>query len=472
MWFRPAPITPPPRPRPRVLWIELTSKCPFDCVFCSRRLRRGGGLHMDMALYRAILADLDAPELIRLNYSGESTHHPAIIEAIRLAAATGAETELVTALASLPERLVAPLARSGLSRLTLSLHTMDPLQFGEIYRHGSLADVRARVAALRAAGDGPALDLAVVAMRRNLDQLPAIADFAEEAGAAALSIHPVIRRDAIAESFAEELDGERLRPGFLAALNATVTALRATHPDLTITVSTPEAEGGATCLGPVPVPFPGPLPPGARIHGCEQNPWDTVHILADGSVVTCEVRDRTVLGQLTPDGAHHLGEVWQGAAYRAFRARYVEGGIPECRQCPYKLAYRPTPLAAEIAAAGGPHAQLRHGWHPPDIEGPLWARRHAVLTLARPVGARRLTVSGVVPGGAGPVAVWIEGHVVGALGSGGTEAEWLTAEFPLPRTGGALSVELHAAGTMVPARCGQGEDRRELGFGLTRIAAA
>ena len=27
-------------PLPRVLWIELTSRCPFDCVFCSRKALR------------------------------------------------------------------------------------------------------------------------------------------------------------------------------------------------------------------------------------------------------------------------------------------------------------------------------------------------------------------------------------------------------------------------------------------------
>ena len=28
---------------PRILWIELTSRCPFDCVFCSRAILRGAG---------------------------------------------------------------------------------------------------------------------------------------------------------------------------------------------------------------------------------------------------------------------------------------------------------------------------------------------------------------------------------------------------------------------------------------------
>jgi len=64
---------------PRVLWIELTSRCPFDCVFCSRRLLRGAGRHLDFDLYRRLIAELDAPEIVRLNYSGESAHYPHLV---------------------------------------------------------------------------------------------------------------------------------------------------------------------------------------------------------------------------------------------------------------------------------------------------------------------------------------------------------------------------------------------------------
>ena len=67
---------------PRVLWIELTSRCPFDCIFCSRKTLRGAGRHMDFGLCRRILDQLRNPEVIRLNYSGESIHYPRLAEAI------------------------------------------------------------------------------------------------------------------------------------------------------------------------------------------------------------------------------------------------------------------------------------------------------------------------------------------------------------------------------------------------------
>jgi MoaA/NifB/PqqE/SkfB family radical SAM enzyme len=117
-----------PAPLPRILWIELTSKCPFDCIFCSRRLRRGDGEHMDFGLYRSLIRQLDRPEVVRLNYSGESVHYPWLVEAIELAKSAGATVELVSALASISPALLEGVAASGLDRLTVSLHTMDPAE--------------------------------------------------------------------------------------------------------------------------------------------------------------------------------------------------------------------------------------------------------------------------------------------------------------------------------------------------------
>src|SRR5829696_2304561 len=102
---------------PTTLWIELTSRCPFDCVFCSRRLRRGDGEHMDILVYRSLIAQLRSPQMLRLNYSGESIHYPHLIEAIELAAATGAATELVSAFSSAPATTISALVHSGLDLL-------------------------------------------------------------------------------------------------------------------------------------------------------------------------------------------------------------------------------------------------------------------------------------------------------------------------------------------------------------------
>src|SRR5207244_13506082 len=75
---------------PKILWIELTSKCPFRCIFCTREVRWGAGRNLDFDVYRSFIEQLDEPEFIGLNYSGESIHYPRLMDAIKLACATGA----------------------------------------------------------------------------------------------------------------------------------------------------------------------------------------------------------------------------------------------------------------------------------------------------------------------------------------------------------------------------------------------
>src|SRR5581483_4984162 len=173
-----------PARTPRVLWVELTSKCPFDCVFCSRKSRRGAGEHMPFELFERLVGQVEDPRKFLLNYSGESTVYPKLIGAIRLARSTGAAVELVTALGSAAEGLIDELSRSGLTRLTVSIHSADERGFAQIYRHSSLAAVRRNLvrflALTRGADDRPAVNLAFVAMRRNLDQLSGVAGLASE----------------------------------------------------------------------------------------------------------------------------------------------------------------------------------------------------------------------------------------------------------------------------------------------------
>ena len=105
---------------PRILWVELTSKCPFDCIFCSRQVRRGAGEHLPFAVYSSLLNALVDPRKFILNYSGESTVYPDLIPAIQRARATGAFVEMVSVMAAATESLLGPLSQSGLADLRAS----------------------------------------------------------------------------------------------------------------------------------------------------------------------------------------------------------------------------------------------------------------------------------------------------------------------------------------------------------------
>lgn len=453
-------------PMPRILWLELSSRCPFDCVFCTRASLRGAGEQMDFAIYQRLIADLERPQIIRLNYAGESGHYPHLSEAVALAAATGAEVELVSALASLkPERLQAAL-EAGLTRLTVSLHTLDPAQFDAIYRFSSLDAMRQR---LQQALDWRAraarrftLDLAFVAMHRNLDQLPAVAQFAAESGIEVLAVHPLIGRDALPMgATGEHNELGQLSPAFRADLEQSVAAVRARWPQLTLQLSSHELSA-PLALDAHPQPWPLSLPQGAMISSCEQSPFDSVHVLADGRVIVCEVTEKLSIGDLRRSS---LRQIWHGETYRQFRQRHRAGTEAACRGCVYKSAHRPAPATSRVIAATAPAEQLLDGWHGDDGSGVRWAAGEAALWLPRERTHRRLRLRGMIAPAAAatPFSVHIDGQLAyRQTGSGAVE---LALALPASAQSHCL-VQIERSGACSPNALGRGNDVRELGFAL------
>jgi MoaA/NifB/PqqE/SkfB family radical SAM enzyme len=430
---------------------------------------------MPLPLYRRLLSELRDPEILRLNYSGESTHHPQIVAAIELAAATGAWVELVAVPAALAPQRLAAIIEAGLNRLTVSLHTLDAAQFAALYGFGNLTQMLAnlrRAAQLRQHVRQPfVLDLAFVATADTLAQLPRVAALAAELALPVLAVHPVIRRVAIPEPYATELDAAgALRPEFRAELAAVLATVRASHPQIALQVSTPEVGGVPdVAISGEPASWPGALPPGALLHSCDQDPFETLHILADGRVVTCEVRDAVTVGDLTVSS---LAAIWHGPTMRDFRAAFVAGRDPHCRTCVYKRAYRPQPQRARLTArmtAG----QLLYGWHAPDATV-VWSKREAMLTLARGAHATALHLDGVLPpgsNGSNVLAVDVDDQRCAQIVNGGSQSLAFQRRIPLPPAAGAASVtvRLHTAQAFRPANHG-GSDVRELGFALAAAA--
>ncbi|HEU0007532.1 MAG TPA: SPASM domain-containing protein [Terriglobia bacterium] len=462
-------------PLPGILWIELTSKCPFDCVFCSRQLRRGTGEHMDFRLFQALIGQLDRPGIIRLNYSGESTHYPHLEEAVKLAKSTGALTELVSAFASISQKTLSGLVDSGLDRLSLSVHTMDVQQYQEIYRHGSLELLKSRVQELlhlkqQRGTQLPKLDFAFVAMERNLSQLLPVAGYAREAGVTQIFVHPVIRRDPVPEPFSEELSGNRLREQFRQELTKAVASAQQKHPEITFTFCNPQVSREPR-LSSVPQAFSGSLPQGARISTCEQSPWDSVHILANGDVMVCEVMDKVPLGNLREQTLH---EIWKGPGYREFRRRYVQGAVPECRECPWKVAYFPGPTRSCFDAAQGMSPQLLRGWHLLQNETIAWSKGESLLWLKGVAGGKEVRIRGILPHSADGQGNCLELHanaaLLGTLRNNSSAFAEVDHSFGYTsHQGDIVRLRLTTRSVYRPSLHGLNNDNRDLGFGLLHV---
>lgn len=463
---------------PRTLWVELTSKCPFDCVFCSRKLRRGDGEHLPFPVYGRLLEGLHSPRRLVLNYSGESLCYPDLLSAIELGCARGAFVELVTAFPPVGRDTLRALAGSGLGRLTVSLHATAPERYRAIYGHGSIEGLESRLAEFlelcRDVPWPPAVDLAFVAMERNLDQLEPVAALAERLGLGGLTVFPVMRRDPVPERFSEELrDDGSYTPEFRERLRGQWKDARRRHPSLPLIMTDLSFEAPAAPLGEVPAPCPGPLPPGALIHGCEQNPRETAHVLSNGDVVACEVLDRAPLGNLFDQS---MAGIWHGERYREFRRRYFRGEVPQCRLCPWKRACRPGPLRSEILAREGASAQLLYGWHERAEEDVIWSTQEASAVLRPRAGSRSIHLSGLLPqGGPGKpnhLAIRCNGREIGRVENPWEETIPFGLDFPVPEDAASpWRLEFITGQAMRPSRRGVGADDRDLGFALVLLAS-
>jgi len=439
---------------------------------------RGAGEHMPYGLFESLVGQISDARSFCLNYSGESTVYPELIPAIRLARATGALVELVSALVCVPESMLGDLSESGLTRLTVSIHAVDASKYAEIYRYGSFETLRRRLGRFlelcRGSQSAPSVDIAFVAMDRNLAELPALAAFVESLGLRNISVFPVIRRDEIPIQFPGEMTPAGAhRREFQARLRSMLDQARAAFPEVSLTVSNPLFTAGEPCLGEVPNPYPGLLPADGRIYSCEQNPWETAHVLSNGDVVACEALDKSPLGNLARQS---LVEIWHGDPYRHFRDGYRRGTVPECRSCPWKTAYRPGPMRSEIIGSRGRSAQLVHGWHDPSDEGHIWSSQQAMAALLPRAGSRVLQVAGMLPPGPkddpNRLVVCCNGKEIGEIVNPGRET--IPFDLDLPVEDGApdsWSVEFRTRHVYRPCERGVGPDQRDLGFALVLLAS-
>ncbi|MDY6973398.1 MAG: radical SAM protein [Thermodesulfobacteriota bacterium] len=387
-------------PLPNVLWIELTSKCPFRCVFCSRELLRGDGQHMPYHLFEKLIGELEKPKVLRLNFAGESIHYPHLIDAIRLAKSTGANVEIVTTFSSVSDDLIEKLILSGLDLLTISVHTMDDDEYRRIYQFSSLENLRYKLDLFlklkkRLRKQTPVVDVSFVAMKGNVEQLLNVAEFVEENNLDGINVHRVIRRSPIKMKFSEELVDNRLRPAFKKQLKSVIEETRQRYPGLRISCSNNALEEN-TEVSTIPQFHSGVLPEDAKINTCIESPFETAHIWSNGDVFPCGCgSDATdVMGNLY---SASLKEIWMGDKYMSFRKNYTHGKAKNCKNCSWKMAYIPSPLKSHISGLKEENMQLLAGWYFDDDNGIVWSQAESILFLRKQAKNQSFIISGILP---------------------------------------------------------------------------
>ncbi|MFH1985884.1 MAG: radical SAM protein [Pseudomonadota bacterium] len=141
---------------PKMLNIEPTNHCNFNCVMCSRR-RSGRPLgFMSLDLFDAILADIRrCKKTIRwltFHNDGEPLLHPDLAEMVRMAKSSGGveHVHFNTNGQLLTEDKAAALVEAGLDDLTVSIDALTPETFARVKRAGDLETVTANTRRLMA----------------------------------------------------------------------------------------------------------------------------------------------------------------------------------------------------------------------------------------------------------------------------------------------------------------------------------
>lgn len=139
--------------------ISLTDACNLRCVYCMPE-------HMKFRPRHELMSDEELLLLVRVGASlgvnkirltgGEPTIRPGVVDLVReIARIPGVEDLAMTTNAILLDKLAQPLADAGLTRVNISLDTLDAEKFHNITRWGHIEDVWRGIEAAEAAGLTP-----------------------------------------------------------------------------------------------------------------------------------------------------------------------------------------------------------------------------------------------------------------------------------------------------------------------------
>jgi MoaA/NifB/PqqE/SkfB family radical SAM enzyme len=178
------------------VYIEPTNRCNLECRTCLRNVWDEPAGSMSEATFSRIVEGLKGfpgPPEVSFGGFGEPLSHPDIVAMVRRVKESGARVELITNGVQLDEERARELIESGLDFLWVSLDGASPDSYADVRLGAALPQILAnlrqlRVLKYRLGSRTPHLGVAFVAMKRNLAELPKVAELAARLGAKELMV--------------------------------------------------------------------------------------------------------------------------------------------------------------------------------------------------------------------------------------------------------------------------------------------
>lgn len=172
----------------RYLRLSVTDKCNCRCVYCMP----AGGVprcrHEDLLSFEELVEVVRAATTLGVRKvrvtGGEPLARRGVVDLCQMVAAVPGVEELdMTTNATMLAPVAADLRAAGVTRLNVSLDTLDPERYRAVTRVGTLADALAGIRAAREAGFGSSIDSplkinCVLMGGVNVDEVPRLVDMA------------------------------------------------------------------------------------------------------------------------------------------------------------------------------------------------------------------------------------------------------------------------------------------------------
>ncbi|MDQ8699595.1 pyrroloquinoline quinone biosynthesis protein PqqE [Hyphomicrobium sp. LHD-15] len=173
---------------PLGLLAELTYRCPLQCPYCSNPIEMQRGGELTAAEWHRVFNEAADLGVLQVHLSGgEPCARKDLEEILSRAVDAGLYTNLITSGVTLTRDRLAGLAARGLDHVQISIQDTDPAKADWIsgYKGGV---PKKREVARWVRELGLPLTVNVVVHRHNIDNLPALIDYAVEVGAGRIEI--------------------------------------------------------------------------------------------------------------------------------------------------------------------------------------------------------------------------------------------------------------------------------------------
>lgn len=162
------------------LYIEVTTKCNFNCITCIRSSWQDPLTHMDWSTFKKILESMETlPDLQSVHFGGfgEPMSHPRIFDMLQAVKKRGLKVEMITNGSFLREDVIRKLIDLEVDMVFTSLDSPEEAEYNEIRQGASFQSVYHNIVALQSIKQEknvkkPELGIEFVAMKKNFSRLP------------------------------------------------------------------------------------------------------------------------------------------------------------------------------------------------------------------------------------------------------------------------------------------------------------